>query len=69
MLSKLDLIPFLDKKAWVECTLLDLFDGAVGYFLDTNCMGKYELHIAYSYNNMELQLLKNSARDHKTKLM
>jgi hypothetical protein len=53
----------------VECTLLDLFEGAVVYFFDTNCMGKYELHIAYSYNNMELSLLKNSARDHKTKLM
>jgi hypothetical protein len=30
---------------------------------------KNGLQIAYCYNNMEFQLLKNSARDHKTKLM
>ena len=46
----------------MECTLLDLFDGAVGYFFETNCMGKYELHIAYSYNNMEFQLLKKQCK-------
>lgn len=53
----------------MECTLLDLFDGTVGYFFDTNCMWKYGLHLAHSYNNMEFQLLKNSTRDHKNKLM
>jgi len=57
MFSKLDLIPSSDKRLGWN-VLLDLFDGAVGYFFDTNCMGKYGLHVAYSYSNLEFKLLK-----------